>query len=104
MGSTGHMKKKKRPWTQDEDEQLCRFMTNNDQALCWEEVPKLAGLLRSGKSCRTRWNYLRPRAREFMGLELFGQWGELSDEVDQPMSDSEETKSYYEDDEQSAES
>lgn len=40
-----------------------------------------------------------------MGLELFGQWGEMSDEVDQPMSDeSDETKSYYDDDEQSAES
>nr|QHG11431.1 R2R3-MYB transcription factor 3 [Taxus chinensis] len=28
---------------------------------CWREVPKLAGLLRCGKSCRLRWtNYLRP--------------------------------------------
>ncbi|GAY45981.1 hypothetical protein CUMW_093520 [Citrus unshiu] len=28
---------------------------------CWRSLPKAAGLLRCGKSCRLRWiNYLRP--------------------------------------------
>nr|TKW31091.1 LOW QUALITY PROTEIN: hypothetical protein SEVIR_2G082000v2 [Setaria viridis] len=36
------------------------FLVNNGQC-CWGAVPKLAGLLRCGKSCRLRWtNYLRP--------------------------------------------
>ncbi|CAN1321917.1 Myb-related protein 315 [Linum perenne] len=36
------------------------FILNNG-IHCWRMVPKLAGLLRCGKSCRLRWiNYLRP--------------------------------------------
>ncbi|XP_051127202.1 transcription factor MYB20-like [Andrographis paniculata] len=51
---------KKGPWTCDEDKKLIAFMLNNGQC-CWRAVPKLAGLLRCGKSCRLRWtNYLRP--------------------------------------------
>ncbi|XP_042446526.1 transcription factor MYB20-like [Zingiber officinale] len=31
---------------------------------CWRLVPKLAGLMRCGKSCRLRWtNYLRPHLK-----------------------------------------
>ncbi|CAN6166898.1 unnamed protein product [Urochloa humidicola] len=51
---------KKGPWTAEEDEKLVTFLLNNGHC-CWRAVPKLAGLLRCGKSCRLRWtNYLRP--------------------------------------------
>ncbi|XP_047967638.1 transcription factor MYB20-like [Salvia hispanica] len=51
---------KKGPWTADEDKKLFNFILTNSQC-CWRAVPKLAGLLRCGKSCRLRWtNYLRP--------------------------------------------
>jgi myb proto-oncogene protein len=51
---------KKGPWTAEEDQKLVSFLVNNSQC-CWRAVPKLAGLLRCGKSCRLRWtNYLRP--------------------------------------------
>ncbi|XP_065879025.1 transcription factor MYB20-like [Euphorbia lathyris] len=51
---------KRGPWTIDEDEKLVSFILNNG-IHCWRTVPKLAGLLRCGKSCRLRWiNYLRP--------------------------------------------
>ncbi|CAL5081380.1 unnamed protein product [Urochloa decumbens] len=51
---------KKGPWTAAEDQKLVSFLLNNGQC-CWRAVPKLAGLLRCGKSCRLRWtNYLRP--------------------------------------------
>ncbi|KAI4299602.1 hypothetical protein L6164_033045 [Bauhinia variegata] len=51
---------KKGPWTAEEDKKLINFILINGQC-CWRAVPKLAGLLRCGKSCRLRWtNYLRP--------------------------------------------
>nr|WVD52783.1 transcription factor MYB8-like protein [Lagerstroemia excelsa] len=51
---------KRGPWTIDEDHKLMNFILNNG-IHCWRTVPKLAGLLRCGKSCRLRWiNYLRP--------------------------------------------
>ncbi|KAK4752813.1 hypothetical protein SAY87_021611 [Trapa incisa] len=51
---------KRGPWTIDEDHKLMSFILNNG-IHCWRTVPKLAGLLRCGKSCRLRWiNYLRP--------------------------------------------
>ncbi|KAF8380460.1 hypothetical protein HHK36_027946 [Tetracentron sinense] len=51
---------KKGPWTAEEDKKLINFLLTNGQC-CWRAVPKLAGLLRCGKSCRLRWtNYLRP--------------------------------------------
>ncbi|CAI9780885.1 unnamed protein product [Fraxinus pennsylvanica] len=51
---------KKGPWTAEEDEKLINFILTNGQC-CWRALPKLAGLLRCGKSCRLRWtNYLRP--------------------------------------------
>ncbi|KAI6685039.1 hypothetical protein NL676_030952 [Syzygium grande] len=51
---------KKGPWTPEEDQILIshihRFGHGN-----WRALPKQAGLLRCGKSCRLRWiNYLRP--------------------------------------------
>ncbi|KAK3409472.1 transcription factor MYB20 [Eucalyptus grandis] len=51
---------KKGPWTAEEDKKLINFILTHGQC-CWRAVPKLAGLLRCGKSCRLRWtNYLRP--------------------------------------------
>ncbi|WVZ92878.1 hypothetical protein U9M48_038914 [Paspalum notatum var. saurae] len=51
---------KKGPWTVEEDQKLVSFILRNGHC-CWRAVPKLAGLLRCGKSCRLRWtNYLRP--------------------------------------------
>ncbi|KAH6796865.1 myb domain protein 17 [Perilla frutescens var. hirtella] len=54
---------KKGPWTPEEDEKLVEYITKHGQG-SWRSLPKLAGLLRCGKSCRLRWtNYLRPDIR-----------------------------------------
>lgn len=51
---------KRGPWTAEEDNKLVSFILKHGRC-CWRAVPKLAGLLRCGKSCRLRWtNYLRP--------------------------------------------
>ncbi|XP_052171356.1 transcription factor MYB17 [Diospyros lotus] len=51
---------KKGPWTPEEDETLIDYINKNGHG-SWRSLPKLAGLLRCGKSCRLRWtNYLRP--------------------------------------------
>ncbi|RRT68729.1 hypothetical protein B296_00007472 [Ensete ventricosum] len=74
---------KKGPWTADEDRKLINFLLTNGHC-CWRAVPKLAGLLRCGKSCRLRWtNYLRPDLKrgllsedeEKMVIELHSQLG-----------------------------
>ncbi|KAI8545151.1 hypothetical protein RHMOL_Rhmol07G0020100 [Rhododendron molle] len=63
MGRTPCCEKKglkKGPWTPEEDERLIEYINKNGQG-SWRALPKLAGLLRCGKSCRLRWtNYLRP--------------------------------------------
>ncbi|KAL6507654.1 hypothetical protein OROGR_023849 [Orobanche gracilis] len=74
---------KKGPWTAEEDKKLITFILTNGQC-CWRAVPKLAGLLRCGKSCRLRWtNYLRPDVKrgllseyeEKMVIDLHAQLG-----------------------------
>ncbi|KAL1816763.1 hypothetical protein DCAR_0521153 [Daucus carota subsp. sativus] len=51
---------KKGPWTRDEDQILINHVTLHGHDN-WRALPKQAGLLRCGKSCRLRWtNYLRP--------------------------------------------
>ncbi|KAL1566788.1 transcription factor MYB20-like [Salvia divinorum] len=74
---------KKGPWTAEEDRKLINFIITNGQC-CWRAVPKLAGLLRCGKSCRLRWtNYLRPDVKrgllseyeEKMVIDLHAQLG-----------------------------
>ncbi|KAL8253583.1 hypothetical protein R6Q59_031804 [Mikania micrantha] len=71
------------PWTLDEDHKLMTFILNNG-IQCWRIVPKLAGLMRCGKSCRLRWiNYLRPdlkrggftEAEEDMIIQLHSRLG-----------------------------
>ncbi|CAN4112555.1 unnamed protein product [Withania somnifera] len=47
-------------WTKEEDERLIAYIRSHGEG-CWRSLPKAAGLLRCGKSCRLRWiNYLRP--------------------------------------------
>ncbi|KAE8685108.1 Transcription factor MYB28 [Hibiscus syriacus] len=51
---------KKGPWEPEEDEILVNYIKQHGHG-SWRSLPKLAGLLRCGKSCRLRWtNYLRP--------------------------------------------
>ncbi|KZV32994.1 Myb domain protein 13 [Dorcoceras hygrometricum] len=51
---------KKGPWTAEEDSILINFINWHGHGN-WRALPKRAGLLRCGKSCRLRWmNYLRP--------------------------------------------
>ncbi|XP_076952255.1 transcription factor MYB30-like [Bidens hawaiensis] len=46
-------------WTAEEDEMLSNYIKEHDEG-SWRSLPKNAGLLRCGKSCRLRWiNYLR---------------------------------------------
>ncbi|XP_010530161.1 PREDICTED: transcription repressor MYB6-like [Tarenaya hassleriana] len=47
-------------WTKEEDLRLTDYIRKHGEG-CWRSLPKAAGLLRCGKSCRLRWiNYLRP--------------------------------------------
>ncbi|KAK3220747.1 hypothetical protein Dsin_014717 [Dipteronia sinensis] len=47
-------------WSADEDAKLVQYIKQHGQCT-WRDLPKQAGLLRCGKSCRLRWvNYLRP--------------------------------------------
>ncbi|ESR33467.1 hypothetical protein CICLE_v10005629mg [Citrus x clementina] len=51
---------KKGPWTPEEDRILIVHINKHGHPN-WRALPKQAGLLRCGKSCRLRWiNYLRP--------------------------------------------
>ncbi|KAL8171409.1 hypothetical protein V2J09_023213 [Rumex salicifolius] len=51
---------KKGPWTPDEDLILISYIQQHGHSN-WRALPKQAGLLRCGKSCRLRWvNYLKP--------------------------------------------
>ncbi|XP_039061570.1 transcription factor MYB4-like [Hibiscus syriacus] len=51
---------KKGPWTPKEDQILVNYIQLHGHCN-WRALPKQAGLLRCGKSCRLRWtNYLRP--------------------------------------------
>ncbi|XP_010526552.1 PREDICTED: transcription repressor MYB4 [Tarenaya hassleriana] len=60
-------------WTKEEDERLVSYIQAHGEG-CWRSLPKAAGLLRCGKSCRLRWiNYLRPDLKR----------GKFSDEEDE---------------------
>ncbi|KAK5810761.1 myb-related protein 308-like [Gossypium arboreum] len=48
------------PWSPKEDKLLVNYIQSHGEGN-WKSLPKKAGLLRCGKSCRLRWmNYLRP--------------------------------------------
>ncbi|GKV35603.1 hypothetical protein SLEP1_g43849 [Rubroshorea leprosula] len=54
---------KRGPWTPEEDELLANYINRAGEGR-WRTLPKRAGLLRCGKSCRLRWmNYLRPSVK-----------------------------------------
>ncbi|TXG73054.1 hypothetical protein EZV62_001633 [Acer yangbiense] len=54
---------KRGPWTPEEDELLSTYIKKEGEGR-WRTLPKRAGLLRCGKSCRLRWmNYLRPSVK-----------------------------------------
>ena len=54
---------KRGPWTPEEDELLSSYIKKEGEGR-WRTLPKRAGLLRCGKSCRLRWmNYLRPSVK-----------------------------------------
>nr|AXL96842.1 R2R3 MYB transcription factor 39 [Mentha aquatica] len=60
-------------WTKEEDDRLTAYIRAHGEG-CWRSLPKAAGLLRCGKSCRLRWiNYLRPDLKR----------GNFSDEEDE---------------------
>lgn len=51
------------PWTPREDTLLANYIQAHGEGH-WRSLPKKAGLLRCGKSCRLRWmNYLRPNIK-----------------------------------------
>ncbi|XP_051129320.1 myb-related protein 308-like [Andrographis paniculata] len=51
---------RKGKWTAEEDEKLINYINIHGDQGSWRSLPKNAGLLRCGKSCRLRWmNYLR---------------------------------------------
>ncbi|KAK9291822.1 hypothetical protein L1049_019772 [Liquidambar formosana] len=55
---------RKGAWTPEEDEILVDYIMKHGTHGTWRSLPKLAGLLRCGKSCRLRWtNYLRPNIK-----------------------------------------
>ncbi|KAI4994525.1 hypothetical protein ZWY2020_034166 [Hordeum vulgare] len=50
-------------WTAEEDDILANYIAQHGEG-SWRSLPKNAGLLRCGKSCRLRWiNYLRDGVR-----------------------------------------
>lgn len=52
---------KKGSWTAKEDLLLTEYIKEHGEGTGWRSLPKKAGLLRCGKSCRLRWvNYLKP--------------------------------------------
>ncbi|KAL3615891.1 Transcription repressor myb5 [Castilleja foliolosa] len=54
---------KRGPWTAVEDQMLADYINREGEGR-WRTLPKKAGLLRCGKSCRLRWmNYLRPTVK-----------------------------------------
>ncbi|KAH9677891.1 transcription factor MYB17 [Citrus sinensis] len=53
-------KMKRGVWSPEEDAKLIQYIKEHGHGT-WRHLPKQAGILRSGKSCRLRWmNYLRP--------------------------------------------
>ena len=43
-------------WSPDENKRLAEYMERHGETSSWKNVPTRAGLSRSPKSCRLRWN------------------------------------------------
>ncbi|RRT35859.1 hypothetical protein B296_00050498 [Ensete ventricosum] len=78
---------KKGSWTPEEDQILIAYVQQHGHGN-WRALPKQAGLLRCGKSCRLRWvNYLRPdikrgnftKEEEEMIIRLHEAYGNRTD-------------------------
>ncbi|KAM0022293.1 putative transcription factor MYB-HB-like family [Helianthus debilis subsp. tardiflorus] len=55
---------KKGTWSAEEDQKLISYISRYG-IWNWSQMPKFAGLSRSGKSCRLRWvNYLNPNLKK----------------------------------------
>lgn len=74
---------RKGPWTMEEDMKLVRYIALHGEGR-WNFLAKTAGLRRTGKSCRLRWNNcLRPDLKrskitseeEGLIIKLHGRWG-----------------------------
>ncbi|XP_031501379.1 MYB-like transcription factor EOBI [Nymphaea colorata] len=74
---------RKGPWTMEEDMILINYVSTHGEGL-WNSLARLAGLKRTGKSCRLRWlNYLKPDVRrgnitpeeQLLILQLHSKWG-----------------------------
>ncbi|KAK9069226.1 hypothetical protein SSX86_013342 [Deinandra increscens subsp. villosa] len=60
----GLKKVKKGAWSHEEDQMLISYVTRYG-IWNWTQMPRFAGLSRSGKSCRLRWmNYLKPNVKK----------------------------------------
>ncbi|XP_074560325.1 myb-related protein MYBAS1-like [Curcuma longa] len=74
---------RKGPWTEEEDARLV-FSVRLFGERRWDNVAKVSGLNRSGKSCRLRWvNYLHPGLKhgrltpheQHLVVQLHAKWG-----------------------------